>query len=344
MGELWAIGRRAALVGLAMALASCGGGAAGHPPAADAHAGQLSVDDGGGAAPVVDAGRRPPRVFVIALENENISAIYGSDRAAYLNGTVLPGSATAGNFDDELPTLPSEPHYVWMEAGTNAFADHTFETDSSPSASNSTASTDHLATQIDDAGGGLTWMEYVEEADLSAEPCPISGAGTYVPRHDPFLFFQDVVGSPPSKTASRCAAHHKPFSALMDDVAAGTVASYTFITPNLCHDMHGSSACPSGDMIQAGDTWLSSTLPPLIAYVNAAGGVIFLVWDEGDVTTLPFVAIGPGVKAGYRSPVAVNHGSLLKTVEEMLGLPILPTVQDVADLGDLFVSGAVPRP
>jgi hypothetical protein len=327
--------------------AGCGGGG-GQSPAADAHLSQPPVSDAGHPGPATTeagAARTPPHIFVVAMENENIDAIFGSAQAAYINGTLLAQYATAANFTDELPTLPSEPHYVWMEAGTNAFSDVTFQTDSSPSASNSTASTQHLATQIEAAGGGLDWAEYVEEVDLSSEPCPISGTGTYVPRHDPFLFFQDVVGSPPSKTAARCAAHHKPLSALAGDLASGAVASYVFITPNLCHDMHGSSSCPSGDKVQAGDAWLMSTLPPLIAYASTAGGVIFVVWDEGgSKPNMPFIAIGPDVKPHYSSPVAVDHGSLLKTVEEMLGLPILPTVQGVSDLGDLFVSGAVPSP
>jgi hypothetical protein len=282
-----------------------------------------------------------PHVFVIPMENESIGAIYGSAKAPYINGTLLARYASADNFADELPDLPSEPHYIWMEAGTNAFADHTFETDSSPSASNSTANTQHLVTQIEAAGGGLDWAAYVESADLSAEPCPIAGSGPYVPRHVPFLFFQDVSGSPPAKTTTRCAAHLKPLAALNDDLAAGTVASYVFITASLCHDMHGSSSsCPSGDNIAAGDAWLASAVPPLIDYVDKAGGAIFIVWDEG--TKLPFIAVGPGVKSGFRSTVPLDHGSLLKTVEEMLGLPILPTVQGVADLGDLFASGAVP--
>jgi hypothetical protein len=324
------------------AVAGCGSGGA-RTAASDGQAPQTSRRDAGpgsppAAQPEAGATRSAPHIFVIPMENESINAIYGSDKAPYINGTLLPQYASAANFVDELHGLPSEPHYIWMEAGTNAFADHTFETDSSPSASNSTASTEHLVTQIEAAG--LSWTAYLDEVDLSAQPCPISGVGTYVPRHVPFLFFQDVVGSPPSKTSARCAAHQKPLSALAADLAAGTVANYVFVTPSLCHDMHGSSSCPSGDKVQAGDAWLMSTLPSLISYADAVGGVIFIVWDEG--TKLPFIAVGPEVKRGYSSPVTLNHGSLLKTVEEMLGLPILPTVQSVADLGDLFASGAVP--
>jgi phosphatidylinositol-3-phosphatase len=278
-------------------------------------------------------------VFVIAMENESAGAIYGSSHAPYINGVLVPTYASGSNFLDELPSLPSEPHYIQMEAGTNAFADVTFQTDNSPSASNSTATTQHLATQIRAAGGGLDWMVYVESVDLSAAPCPIANSGTYVPRHDPFLFFQDVAGAPPSKTNAGCAAHHKLISALNDDLAAGNVASYVFIVPDLCHDMHGTAACPSTDNVKAGDTWLSTAMPPLIDYVDANGGVIFIVWDEE--SHVPFFAVGPSVKPGYASPAPLTHRSLTKSVEEILGLPVLPTVSDATDFGDLFVSGSV---
>ena len=143
-------------------------------------------------------------------------------------------------------------------------------------------------------------MAYVESVDLSASPCPIANSGTYVPRHDPFLFFQDVAGAPPSKSNGSCAAHHKLISTLNDDLAAGNVASYVFIVPDLCHDMHGSTACPSTDNVQMGDTWLSTAMPPLIDYVNAVGGVIFIVWDEE--SHVPFFAVGADRQARVLEP------------------------------------------
>src|SRR5262249_42941523 len=89
-------------------------------------------------------------VFVIAMENHDASQIYGNTtNAPYINNTLIPQYAKASNFGDELPTsLPSEPHYVWMEAGTNAFSDHTFTNDNDASSTNSTSSTAHLARQI----------------------------------------------------------------------------------------------------------------------------------------------------------------------------------------------------
>ena len=57
---------------------------------------------------------------------------------------------------------------------------------------------------------------------------------------------------------------------------------------------------------------------------------------------MPFLAIGPGVKPGYSGKVAYNHGSLVKSVEEIFNLPVLPAVAKNNDLADLFKPGAFP--
>ena len=44
--------------------------------------------------------------------------------------------------------------------------------------------------------------------------------------------------------------------------------------------MHGDSSCPWSNVIAAGDAWLSANLPPIIDFVNAHQGVLFIVWDE----------------------------------------------------------------
>jgi len=173
--------------------------------------------------------------------------------------------------------------------------------------------------------------------------CPISGSGFYAPKHDPFVFLQDVAGNPPAESTTACAAHMKPLTALSADLAAGALARYVFITPDLCHDMHGASGCPSGNVIKAGDDWLKQNVPPLLAFANAHAGVVFVVWDEGDASGhLPFLALGPAVKSAYAGARTYTHSSVLKTVEEILGLPILPTVTAAEDLSDLLQPGALP--
>jgi len=310
------------------------GGAPLPPPGTGGH-----VIAGTGGAPGAQAGL--DYVFVIAMENEPASAIYGSSSAPYINNELLPKYAHATGFTDPLPDgIPSEPHYVWMEAGTNKFSDVTFSDDGDPSSGNSTKSTAHLTTQMGAASPPVSWLGYMEGLNSSTGACPIRSSGVYGAKHDPFVFFQDVAGSPPSTSNAFCADHHRPYAAdtFAQDLSQVKVAQYNFISPNLCHDMHGDSACPSGNVITAGDTWLSTTLPPLIAFVNAHHGVIFVVWDEpeGGSNLIPFIAIGPTVKANYTSRVAYTHSSLTKTVEEIFGLPILPTVAGANDFGDLF--------
>jgi len=272
------------------------------------------------------------------------ASIYGNTPSApYLNGTLIPAYAKASNFVDPLPIgIVSEPHYVWMEAGTNVFSDHTFTGDDDPSATNSTSSTEHLSTQVD-AKGGLSWLSYQEGIGSGTGACPIHTSGFYAPKHDPFVFFQDVAGSPPSATNAGCVSHHRGLDTLSQDLTQKRVARYNFISPDQCNDMHGQFGCASVDLIRPGDDWLAAHMPELITFCNANAGVVFVVWDEGETTDkLPFVAVGPSVKKGYVSNVKYTHGSLVKTVERIFGLPVLPAVSGDSDFGDLLETGALP--
>ena len=282
-------------------------------------------------------------VFVLVLENHGASDIYGNTASApYINNTLLPIAGRATNFVDKLPQLVSEPHYVWMEAGTNAFSDHTFTTDNDPSSSNSTASTAHLSTQI--VAAGSTWLSYQEDLNTTTGGCPIAASGNYAPKHDPFIFFRDVAGSPPSKTNAFCVAHHKALSALAADLANDRVAAYNFITPNLCHDMHSNSCAGSSDPIKQGDSCLAANVPAILAYVAAHQGTLWIVWDEpvGSTGTIPLIVLGPHVRPNHVSTIQYSHGSLVKSVEQILALPTLASVTGDNALGDFFDAGFFP--
>jgi hypothetical protein len=288
-----------------------------------------------------------PYVFLVLMENHNASQIYGDTSSApYINGTLLPKYAHATNYTTTVH--PSEPNYVWLEAGSNNTGDHTFTTDNDPSSTNSTGTTSHLVTQLKNAGH--TWRSYQEGINSTTGACPVVSAGGspefYAAKHDPFVFFRDVSGNPPSKSNTFCSSHIKPLSSMAGDITAGNVASYTFVTPNLCNDMHGASGCPS-NLILTGDTWLKNNLPQMISWVDAHGGVVLVVWDEGSSGSngpMPMIAAGPHVKAGHAGTVAYTHSSTLKSVEEIFGVPLLRHAADSGtnDLKDLFVSGFFP--
>jgi len=288
-------------------------------------------------------------VFVIAMENTDAQVIYKSAPGKDYLADLIAAYAHADIFVDELQDkqdkthgldVPSEPHYIYMEAGTNVFADHAFTKDSSPSAANSTKSTDHLVTQLTEKG--LSWRTYQEvQVTKSAGSCLIHTFDHYAPKHNPFIFFQDVSGSPPQKSTNVCAAHIKPYSAFAADLARNDMASYVFITPDLCHDMH--DRCGDIGRNAAGNLWLKAEMPRLIAWANANEGVIFLTWDEGSATgKMPFLAIGAHVKPHYAGPLLYDHGSMLLTVERIFGVTPLPSVKTKNDLADLFEPGYYP--
>ena len=297
-------------------------------------------------------------VFVIVMENKDAfqvakddkNYIYGnSKQAPYINKVLIPSAARAMNFIDELPDLPSEPHYILMEAGTNEFDDTTFTCNAEPtrtceggSAQNWTASPEHLVTQITTAG--LSWMTYAEGIDPEhTGACPITSHDLYAARHVPFAFFADVAGAPPSWDTPGCAEHFREYSALKTDLEAGQVANYVFIVPNVCNDMHGIKGSCEKNLIRKGDDFLKALLPDLIAWCKQNGGIVMLAWDEDNQSeVMPFVLAGAGVKKNYASEVEYSHRSMIRTVEQIFSLPALDTVKDAADFGDMFEPGAFP--
>ncbi len=58
-------------------------------------------------------------VFVILMENHNWSNIKGSASAPYINNSLLPLASYCEQFFNPTGIHPSEPNYLWLEAGTN---------------------------------------------------------------------------------------------------------------------------------------------------------------------------------------------------------------------------------
>lgn len=283
-------------------------------------------------------------VIVIAMENTDASSIYGNtSEAPYLNNVLRPIAARSTSFIDTLPDENSQPHYITMEAGTHTFTDLTFSASDDPSASYSTASQAHLTQQmrVTVAPSKVRWMSYQQSMNANTGACPIKSDDPYVARHNPFVYFRDVSGNPPSKTNPYCAAHFRPYSRFAGDLAANRIANYVFITPDNCNNMH--DACGTSSRTKAGDDWLSKELPPLIAWANAHSAVVLVIWDESyGAPTIPFFAFGAGVKKNYVSNLSLTHLSIIKSVEEIFGLPILPTVANANTLKSLFKVGAYP--
>src|SRR5918911_1034822 len=89
--------------------------------------------------PLVQAQEAPmSTVFLILMENHNWSQIKGNKSAPYLNSLLSQGAHAEAYYNP--PGLhPSEPNYIWLEAGDNlGIVD-----DADPSV-NHRSTTDHL--------------------------------------------------------------------------------------------------------------------------------------------------------------------------------------------------------
>jgi phosphatidylinositol-3-phosphatase len=270
-------------------------------------------------------------VFVIMMENHNWSAIYNSSSAPYINNTLLPMASYALQYYNPTGIHPSEPNYLWLEAGTN----FGIANDADP-AQNHQSTTAHLVTLLSQAS--ISWKSYQE--DIPGTNCPLSGIGLYAPKHNPMVYFDDITNTN-DPTSATCIAHVRPYTELATDIQNNTVPQYAFITPNLCNDMHGAAPCASADQVSLGDTWLSNAVPQILAsqaYLN--NGILLITWDEGTGGDGPvgMIVLSPlAVGGGYTNTVHYTHSSTLRTLQEIFGVtPLLGDAAQSNDLSDLF--------
>ena len=274
-------------------------------------------------------------VFIIVMENHNWSSFKGSPSAPYINGTLLPQASHAEQYFNPPNLHPSLPNYLWLEAGTN----FGIFNDSDPSV-NHQSTTSHLVTQLKNAN--VTWKTYQE--DIGGTNCPLTSVNKYAPKHNPFVYFDDVTDTN-NVNSAYCIAHVRPYAELATDLQNNAVAQYVFITPNLCDDGHDSCA-PVSNPIKQTDNWLASEVPKILksaAYQN--GGAVFITWDEGVNGDGPIgmIALSPLAKGGgYSNSIHYTHGSMLRTVETIFAVSLLGDAAVQADLSDFFGTPALP--
>jgi hypothetical protein len=298
-------------------------------------------DDGG----VVSTGKLKT-VFVIMMENHSWPTVKNSASSTYINSLLATG-AHAEAYSTPPGNHPSEPNYIWLEAGDNLG----IKNDDTPAA-NHQSTTDHLVTQL--TAAGVSWKAYAE--GITNAKCPLSAISSqsYDPKHTPQLYFDDVTDTN-SLTSATCISHVRPFTELATDIAANKVAQYNFITPNLCNDMHGDgyNTKPCGffasddSHIKLGDDWLKANIPVIQgSSAYKAGGAIFIIWDEGDEPLaqtaadgpIGMIVLSPKAKPGFSSPTPFTHSSTLRTIETIFGVPYLRGAQSSNDLSEMFTS------
>ena len=241
-------------------------------------------------------------VFQIVMENKEYSSIIGSSSAPYTNSLAQQYGLATNFYGTRHPSLPN---YLAMIGGdtfgitsdcTNCFVNAT-----------------NLVDQLE--GAGKSWKGYMESMP---SPCFIGNSGKYVQKHNPFIYFDDI-----RTNTARC-NKIVPFTQFATDLQNNSVPNYAWITPDQCNNTHDCS-------ISTGDNWLKTWVPKILASPAwQQNGVLFITYDEGSTSAgcctyatggqIVTLVISPLGKAAYKSAVAYDHYSLLRTIEDAWGL------------------------
>jgi len=266
-------------------------------------------------------------VFMIYLENHGVKDIVGSRNAPYTNG-LINNYGYGSNYYAQ--THPSLPNYYPILGGSDFGFNYNCELDCFDEP--------NLPDNIERAGKG--WASYEQSMP---SPCFTKSAGPYSPGELPFLAFHDIV----SNTA-RCQAHVLPLERMATDLASiSTTPNYVWWAADENHNMEGpinlefilSQLTTHQYNIKAGDQFLADTLPTIMnsPAFQMQRSAIFITWDEdydnlslgigNEGNHVPMIVI-PSPNSGMRQGHIVgmnynNHYSLLRTIEDSLGLPRL---------------------
>jgi len=299
-------------------------------------------------------------VFVIDMENHNFTQpssdtsappqIFGNPAAPYLNSLITPGDPNAvqvsyasayhnvlATQSGDNPSIhPSEPNYIWQEAGSNFGVLNDNDPYQNPGGTNQDAPS--LSWLLQNAG--VSWKSYQEDIDLTSDKSsvlppdqwtvplssfsgmsetytnPYNGSHQYnfAAKHDGQLFFTNTNGGNDPTPSNPEVSHYAPLQQLQTDLANNTVAKYNLITPDQYNDMHtaltggftynGVYYAGAQSAIAQGDNFLSKVIPMIMAskaYQN--NGAIFIWYDETEGTnqndfshTIPEIVISPLAK------------------------------------------------
>jgi hypothetical protein len=246
----------------------------------------------------------PDHVVIVIEENHSFLSIIGSPLAPYINSLAQRGALFTQSF---AVTHPSQPNYIALFSGST----HGITNDSCPH----TFAGGNLGRQLITAG--LNFAGYSES--LPSIGSKVCTSGAYARKHNPWVDFSNV----PSGDNLRFADFP---SADLD-----TLPTLSFVVPNLNNDMHDGT-------ITRGDNWLRDHIDPYVQFAATHNSLLIVTWDEDDhlqSNRIPTIFVGPMVKPGRYSE-RINHYNVLRTLEDLYGLPHLGNAAAATPITDIW--------
>ncbi|HEU5033626.1 MAG TPA: alkaline phosphatase family protein [Mycobacteriales bacterium] len=251
----------------------------------------------------------------IWFENRDYSQVVGAGSGAPHLASYVRRCGLATNY--QAITHPSLPNYIAAVAGDT----YGISSDCDPQQ----CSVRHPSLFAQVSASGRRWTSYAESM---SRHCDTGSYGRYAARHNPAVYFPPIAGQCRRRDIP-LGGLHGPLGSALD---RNRLPAFAFVTPNLCNDGHDCSTSTA-------DTWLGTWLDRITASRAYAAGrtVVFVTWDEGSSSNhVATVVIGPTVPRGIRSGAAFTHYSLLRTTEQLLGLPLLGRAASARSMRSAF--------
>jgi len=244
---------------------------------------------------------RPDHVVVVVEENHPFGKVIGP--APYITSLANGGAKFTASF---AVTHPSEPNYIALFSGST----HGVTSDTC----GFTSGAENLGHQLLATGHGFTG--YSES--LPSDGFTGCASGRYARKHSPWALFTNVP-----------ATGNLRFSRFPTDFS--TLPTVALVTPNLDHDMHDGS-------VAAGDAWLRTHLDAYARWARTHNSLLIVTFDEDDRSAsnqIPTLFAGPMVKPGSYGE-RITHYSVLRTVEDMYGLPCVGAACTASPIADVW--------
>ena len=232
---------------------------------------------------------RPDHVVIVVMENKAYSQIVGSPGASYVDALAKDGALFTRSYG---VTHPSQPNYLALFSGST----RGIGSNACP-----------LELQGENLAGallakGLSFASYSESMpEAGFEGC-IHGA--YMRKHNPVSNWKEL------------AAYNQPFTAFPQDYSQ--LPTVALVVPDQMNDMHDGS-------IAQGDAWLARNIRPYAQWAMTHNSLLIVTWDEDngwEENHIATIFTGAMVKPG-KSAQRISHYTVLRTIEEMYGLPFL---------------------
>ena len=286
---------------------SCGGGGAGGSGGVGGSGG--AGGSGGSGGLLCGSTASPPanyqHVVIFSFENRtwnNVGLGFSASTMPYLHSLA----SQCSYFQDWTETNTSQNSLTQYIGETSGVNNTSTVNDCNPSPSCQSVD-NNIFRQVRQAGG--TARNYVEGATTG---CSASGnAAKHIPGLYYFGTYTDGTGS--HNDHDFCGTEVRPYS----EFDPNNLPTYAFITPTLCNDGHD-----CGDATV--DAWAATNIQRVIdSPAYQAGTVAIFVWYDED-HPVPNLTIAPTSHKGNITQTGVgSHAALMKTVEDLLGVPFL---------------------